>query len=141
MQIFGARNTFSYAVFSWMSNKNNLMVVIEEDLGGAEKELLENDNTSMMFTLTSDYAIVEKRQRRIAGYESTMVIAQNKTGHTISYGTFRLRSKTSCDDMTNGKLALVQISCIDYTKEELDRILDTFEIERYMKPIKDGSNL
>lgn len=132
-------DAYSFIIYTEMWN-NNLMIVIEEDLGGAEDYLLENDNASIKFTPASDYSIVEKHQRRISGYESTMKIAQNVTGHTIRYGTFRLRSKTSCDDTTKGKLALVQISCIDYSEDEFDRILDTFEIKRYVEPINGGSD-
>jgi hypothetical protein len=132
-------DAYSFIIYNEIWD-NKLMIVIEEDLGGAEDYLLENDNASIKFTPASDCSIVEKHQRRIAGYGGTVKIAQNDTGHTIRYGTFRLRSKTSCDDKTKGKLALVQISCLDYSEDEFDRILDTFEIKRYVEPINKGSD-
>jgi hypothetical protein len=105
-----------------------------EDRLEAEKELLVIDPPSIALTLDSNSTIIEKLQRRIAGYEGTTEIAQYETGQIIRHGTLRLKSKTSCDDMTNGKLAIVQIYCLDYTEDEFDRILDTFEIERLLDP-------
>jgi hypothetical protein len=134
----GLSNEYSIAGFS-LRLGNNFLIVIEEYLGEAEKYLPDSKNVGMHLSITPDY-IVEKHQRRIAGYEGTMEIAQNKTEqHSIAYGTFRLRSKTTCDDTTNGRLAIVQISCLDYTKEDFDRILDTFEIVRYLTP-NNGEN-
>jgi len=139
LQMFGPEGAYSFEVFSWAKGADDLMIVIEEDLGGAEKELLEQDNATVTLSPLWDFTSAEERQRRIAGHEGIMKIAQSEEGHTMCYGTFWLRSKTSCDDMTIGKLARVQISCLDYTEEEFDRILDTLEIERYIKPIKVGS--
>ena len=121
--------------YTYQSSRNDLLISIMEDRLEAEKELLVVVNPpSIALTLDSNSTIIGKLQRRIAGQEGATEIAQYETGQIIRRGTFMLKSKTSCDDMTNGKLAIVQISCLDYTEDEFDRILDTFEIERLLDP-------
>ena len=133
-QLANQNETSIIGIYMWESSRDDLMISIVEDRLEAEKELLVINPPSFGLYLDSNSTIIEKLQRRIAGYEGTTEIAQYETGQLIRYGTFRLKSKTSCDDVTNGKLAVVQISCLDYAEDEFDRILDTFEIERLLDP-------
>jgi hypothetical protein len=123
-----------HTAFFLLITRNNLNIYIEEDRGGAEEDLY-NDGIDHGFMLNNDTnsTIAETYQRRIAGYDGKMIMRQNKDGQIFWYGIFRMRAKSSCGDLTDGRLVRIQIKSSDYTREEFDRVLDTFSIEHYVR--------
>jgi hypothetical protein len=81
----------------------------------------------------SNSTVVETYQRRIAGYAGILELEQNERYRNSWRGKFWMRAKISCRDLTEGRPVRVQITALDYTREEFDRILDTFSIEHYVR--------
>lgn len=130
----GYRSGAGHTAFFLLIYHSNLMIYIEEDQGGAEKDLYDDGiDYGVMLHNDTNSTIVETYQRRIAGYEGKVIMKQNKKGQVFWYSIFRMRAKSSCNDLTEGRLVRIQIKCYDYTREEFDRILDTFSIEHYVR--------